>query len=286
MVQVVLFEKSDGIALVTLNRPERLNALNEGVFAELRKVWRQVQEDSEVRVVVLTGAGSAFSTGADIKADEEGEDLLQETNTEVIRRRISLLAHEVAGGLRRLPMPTIAMVNGIAMGVGLELAMACDMRVASRKARFSVGFTRVGLVQPLGAFWLMPRIIGLAKTAELLFTGDFLEAEEAERIGLVNKVVPHEDLNRETMTLARKIANGPEVAIRLDKLMLYKGLEINMDSALELSAAYQAIAFGTDEFRERLQALREKRPPVFRGMPKKGPRIQAHTSRSKRYQVP
>lgn len=260
---LVLLRKDNGIAVATINRPERMNAVNEIVIQRLTEIYQQAREDDSIRVFILTGAGRAFCAGADIKP-QGGEHLTDDTNVEVIRRKM-LKEQEAVVSLRRIPVPTIAMINGPAVGFGFEMAMACDMRFASERAQMMVGFTRLGLIPPMGEFWYLPRIIGVARAAEFIFTSNFIDAKQAESWGLVNRTVAHQDLENETMAVARKIADGPPIAIRLEKSMLHKGLETSLAAGLDMSAAYQGIAWSSEDFREGLQALREKRKPVFRG---------------------
>jgi len=157
------------------------------------------------------------------------------------------------------------MINGAAVGGGFDLACACDLRVGSEKARFMVAFTRIGLFPGWGGTWLYPRIIGIAKSAEMLFTGDFLEAKDAERYGLLNRLVPAEELEGETMALARRIADGPPIAIRLSKLQLYKGLEMDLETAMKVAAACETITLTSEDHKEGVAAFREKRRPQYKG---------------------
>lgn len=263
--KTIIVKKEDSIATVTLNRPRRLNALNDQMIEELIVALDNLDRDDQVRVAIITGAGRAFCAGADLKPDEEGERILRETNPEVIRNSLRSGPQQLTRRMQSLGKPTIAMVNGDAVGGGCDLALACDLRVGSEKARFLVGFTRLGLIPGMGAMWLMPRIMGLAKAAELLFTGEALEAEEARRFGVLNRLVPAAELESETMALARKIASIPPVAVRLAKLQLYKGLELGFDTALEVAAATQTICFATEDHKEAIAAFRQKRAPTFRG---------------------
>jgi len=167
--------------------------------------------------------------------------------------------------LFNLEIPTIAMVNGIACGGGMDWAMCCDIRIGSENARFMVAYTRVGLFPDAGGTWLMPRVMGLAKASELIFTGDFVDAKEAERIGVLNRVVPAADLERETMELARKIAANPPLALRLAKLQLHKGLLWDLDTALEVEAGFAPIVMTSKDSQEAITAFVEKRKATFVG---------------------
>lgn len=267
--KVMLLEKKSGIARITLNRPSRLNALNPQLIAELASAIPEMGKDPQVRAVVITGAGRAFCSGGDFKGDAESLAAgrpAQGWHPEDSRNRIRGYTLGVCYALQSLPVPTIAMVNGVAVGLGFDVALACDMRVGSENARFMVGWTRRGVVPAGGTLWLLPRIIGLGRALEMIYTARFMEADEAERVGLLNKKVPASDLEAETMELARAIANGPTIALRLDKLNTYKGLNMDYATLLEYLAMAQAgIANKTEDFEEASRAFIEKREPVFRG---------------------
>jgi enoyl-CoA hydratase/carnithine racemase len=260
--ETLLLEKKDGIAILTLNRPERMNALNEKMGTELVQALQEADQDDEVRVLVVTGAGKAFCTGADVGGMTAGER--KPRGAEEIRRGFRNIQGIILG-LHRLEKPTIAMINGAAVGGGFDLACACDLRMGSENARFMVAFTRIGLFPGWGGTWLYPRIIGIPKAAEMLFTGDFLEAKEAERLGLLNKLVPAAELEKETMGLARRIADGPPIAIRLSRMQLYKGLEMDLETALKIAAACETITLTSEDHQEGVAAFREKRRPQYKG---------------------
>ena len=260
--ETILLEKKDGVGVLTLNRPERMNALNGKMGTELVQALQEADQDDEVRVLVVTGAGKAFCTGADVGGMTAGER--KPRGAEEIRRGFRNIQGIILG-LHRLEKPTIAMINGAAVGGGFDLACACDLRTGSENARFMVAFTRIGLFPGWGGTWLYPRIIGIPKAAEMLFTGDFLEAKDAERFGLLNKLVPAAELEKETMGLARRIANGPPIAIRLSKMQLYKGLEMDLETALKIAAACETITLTSEDHQEGVAAFREKRPPQYKG---------------------
>ena len=256
------------IARLTLNRPDRLNAISQQMGQELAEAIEDVAADDEMRVLVLTGAGRGFCSGADTGgmagSQEQGEHS-GDRNAEDIRRGFGT-AQRMILGLQRMEKPTIAMVNGVAVGAGFDLACACDIRVGSPAARFMVAFVRIGLFPGYGGTWLYARALGsVGKAAELLFTGDFLEAEEAQKHGLLNHLVDAEELDPFTMEMARKIALGPPIAIRLAKLMLYKGLEFDLETAMQMAAAAETITLTSQDHREGLAAFREKRQANYKG---------------------
>jgi len=182
-----------------------------------------------------------------------------------MRRNLQETYQSVALGLRRLNKPTIAMVNGAAVGAGCDFAFACDMRVGSERAKFRNGFVKVGLIPGGGGTWLYTRVMGLGRGLEFLFTGDFMEAEEAQRLGVLNRMVPADELESATMELARKIAGNPPLAVQTSKMMAYRALDTDLEAALEMSAAYQALALSSEDHREGVNAFMEKREARFKG---------------------
>lgn len=262
--ETLLLGKKEGIGLLTMNRPERMNAFNQQMEAEFVHALQEADQDEEVRVLVVTGAGKSFCAGADVGRMSSEERERKPKGAEEFRRGFRSVQGIILG-LQRLEKPTIAMVNGAAVGGGFDLACACDLRVGSENARFMVAFTRIGLFPGWGGTWLYPRIIGIPKAAEMLFTGDFMEAKEAERLGLLNKLVPASDLEKETMDLARRIANGPPIALRLAKMQLYKGLEMDLETAMKVAAACETITLTSEDHKEGVAAFREKRKPQYKG---------------------
>lgn len=256
------------IATLTLNRPDRLNAINRQMGAELVDAIETVAEDDDANVLVLTGAGRGFCSGADTGGMAGGGDSgphSGERSAEDIRRGFKT-AQGMILGLQRMEKPTIAMINGVAVGAGFDLACACDIRIGSPAARFMVAFVRIGLFPGYGGTWLYARALGsISKAAELLFTGDFLEAEQARQYGLLNHLVQPDELQEFTMDMASRIAQGPPIAIRLAKLMLYKGLEFDLDTAMKMAAAAETITLTSEDHREGVAAFREKRKPTYRG---------------------
>ncbi len=261
--ETVILKKEGHIATITMNRPEMMNALNTQMLQEMVAAIDEIACNDDVRVVVLTGAGRVFCSGADISEGGKASGL---SGTPVeMHHNLRNSYQKVALRLQRLDKPTIAMVNGAAVGAGCDFAFACDMRVGSEKARFRNGFVRVGLIPGGGGTWLYTRLMGLGRGLEFLFTGDFLEAEEAEHIGVLNKIVPAEDLERETMELAQKIANNPPLAVQMSKMMAYKALDSDLEAALEQAAACQALALSSEDHREGVNAFIEKREAQFKG---------------------
>ena len=259
--QNIIVGEREGIATITLNRPDKLNALNDQMVEELISAIGDIEENRSIRVLVITGSGRAFCAGGDVMQVET--EALKLGSEEA--RQYGRYWQKIILGLHRLSKPTIAMVNGVAIGGGFHIALACDLRVGSEKTKFLVGYTRVGVFPDLGGTWLLPRIIGMARAAEFIFTNDPIGAKEAEGMGLLNRLVTASELETKTMELARKIAKGPPIAIRLGKLQLYKGLEMDLETALEFEIASVTIAFASKDYREALAALSENREPKFEG---------------------
>jgi len=258
----LLFELKDGIATLTLNRPERLNALGDTLRDDLHDAILKCGENAEVRVIVITGAGKGFCSGGDVKAMNEAKEGRRERPLgEKIapNRDLTLLA------MRDAPQPIIAAINGAAAGAGMNLALGCDIRIASTAARFSQAFVRRGLHPDWGGTYFLPRVVGMAKAAELIFTGDLIDAQEALRLGIVSQVVAPEELMSTAYQLARRIAAGPPVAIRLAKRSLYDNAERDLKSSLERETFSQNIASETEDAREGIRAFVEKRDPKFQG---------------------
>jgi 2-(1,2-epoxy-1,2-dihydrophenyl)acetyl-CoA isomerase len=269
--QNIIAEKKDSIMLITLNRPDKLNAIDATMLDELARALQDADEDDEVKAVVLTGAGRAFSSGADVTTVAAVvKPSMSPVPAVELGRRVRLKPFagfgDVALRLRNLDKPTIAAINGIAAGAGLSFALGCDIRIASEKAQFSLIFVRRGVVPDTGATYLLPRLVGTSKALELIFTGDMLDAVEAERIGLVNRVVPDESLMPVTKELATRIAEGPSVAIELMKRAVYQGLETNnFASQLAYEGWAQELCYETKDVEEGVRAFLEKRKPKFSG---------------------
>src|SRR5512145_2135966 len=212
MTDDLLETVKDGVATLTLNRPDRLNALSPAMLDALLAALPRLAADADVGAVVLTGAGRAFCAGGDVKAMAEGRELAAgslEDKAQALRARM-----EVSRWLHEMPKPTIAMVRGAAAGAGLSMALACDLRVAGESAKFATAFARVGYSGDFGGSWFLTQLVGTAKARELYYTAEIVDARTAAQLGIVNRVVPDEKLEDETMTLARRLANGPRVALR------------------------------------------------------------------------
>jgi 2-(1,2-epoxy-1,2-dihydrophenyl)acetyl-CoA isomerase len=267
--QFVTLEKdpAERIATLTLNRPERRNALNDVMQDEIGDAIEEVENDDSVRVLIVTGAGRVFCAGGDLEQLRGGSEpgTWVTDNVDDIRRAFRRTQRFMLA-LQRLEKPVIAMVNGAAVGAGFDLACGCDIRIGSPRARFMVAYVRIGLFPGFGGTWLYPRMLGsIGKAAEMLFTGDFMEADEAHRLGFLNQLVPEEELEKATWEMARKIANGPPIAIRLSKLMLYQGLEFDLETAMKMAAAAETITLTSRDHAEGTAAFRESRPPNYEG---------------------
>ena len=256
------------IARITLNRPERLNALNDQMQLEVTDALTQAESDNDVRVVIITGAGRAFCAGGDLNdlggsSDGNGAGWTSGNADEV--RRSFRSAQGMILGVQQCEKPVIAMVNGVATGAGLDLAGACDIRIGTARSRFMSAYVRIGLFPGCGGTWLYPRTLGsLGRAAEMLFTGDFLEADEAYRLGFLNRLVDADELEATTISMAERIAAGPPIAIRLSKLMLYKGLEFDLETAMKMAAAGETITLTSQDHVEGVTAFRQKRAAEYR----------------------
>ncbi len=256
-----LFEKNeDGVATITLNRPERLNALTFEVYRELTDVFAALADEKDVQVVVITGAGRAFCSGGDVH-DIIGELFSRDMEGLLEFTRMTC---ELISNMRALPKPVIASLNGTTAGAGACIALASDIRIACEAAKIAFLFVKVGLSgADMGVAYLLPRVVGLAKATELLYTGDFISAAEAERIGLYNRVVPPAELEQTTNELAQRIAKGPAFALAKTKEMLNREMPMNLDAALESEAQAQAICMQHPDYREAYEAFVAKRTPQF-----------------------
>jgi len=258
----LLYEVKDAIATLTLNRPERLNALGGTLRDDLYAAVLRASQDADVRVIVVTGAGKGFCAGGDVKAMNEVKEGRVERP---LIDKVAPLRDRVLLAMRDAPQPVIAAVNGAAAGAGMNLALGCDIRLASTAAKFTQAFVKRGLHPDWGGTYFLPRLVGMAKACELIFTGDIIDAGEALRLGLVSAVYAPEDLLPATNELARKIATGPPIAIRLAKRALYHSQDVDLRAALEFETFAQNIASETEDAREGIRAFVEKRPAAFKG---------------------
>jgi enoyl-CoA hydratase/carnithine racemase len=254
-------QSESGVATITLNRPERLNALTFEVYRELTDTFAALRNEANVRAVVITGAGRAFCSGGDVH-DIIGE--LFARNMEGLLE-FTRMTCELIRNIRALPQPVIASLNGTTAGAGACIALAADIRIASEEAKIAFLFVKVGLSgADMGAAYLLPRVVGLAKATELLYTGDFISAQEAERIGLYNRMVPGEELSATTLEFAQRLAQGPAFALAKTKEMLNRELDMNLDAALECEAQAQAICMQHSDYREAYEAFVGKRKASFK----------------------
>jgi 2-(1,2-epoxy-1,2-dihydrophenyl)acetyl-CoA isomerase len=255
---LVEIDAATGVAILTLNRPDALNALTVAMKRELVAAFRRVERDATVRAVILTGAGRAFCAGQDLR--ERLQPDAAPLGVEV-RERYNPIIHAMRG----LPKPIVGAINGVAAGAGASLALACDLRIASEAASFALAFGRVGLVPDSGATWFLPRLVGSARAAEIALLGDPVSAADALRIGLVGHVAPADQLAAEAMAMASRLAAGAPRALALTKRALNAAWDRDLDAALEAEAYLQDIAGRTKDHAEGLAAFMEKRPPHFTG---------------------
>jgi len=256
------YEKSDNIATITLNRPDVLNAVNERMGEELLDALRSAERDDEVHCLIITGSGRAFCAGEDIQ-DLRGQYGRGENPK--LGERLLLKYNPIIRQIRRMQKPVIAAVNGVAAGAGAGIAYSCDIRVASDNARFLQAFIKVGLAPDSGTSFFLPRLVGFSKALELSLTGDELTSKDAERLGLVSKVVPAEQLMGTARELANKLAQGPSTAIGLTKRALNKSTSSDLETVLEYESYLQEIAGATADHIEAVRAFFEKRKSVFKG---------------------
>jgi 2-(1,2-epoxy-1,2-dihydrophenyl)acetyl-CoA isomerase len=257
-----LIETSEnGITTLTLNRPERLNALSAAMTEGLKEALERLATDRDCGAIVITGAGRGWCAGGDVKTMAAREhDQTFETRTETLRH-----AHQLPMLLRTVPKVVIASINGPVAGAGLGLALACDLRVAGKSARFGTAFARIGYSGDYGGSWSLTRLVGTAKARELYYTADIIDAEEAGRLGIVNRVVADDELQAETLALARRIADGPRIALGYIKRNLLAAETEPFQTVLDLEAQHQARCAFTEDHKEAVAAFNEKRRPVFKG---------------------
>ncbi|MBC2716882.1 MAG: crotonase/enoyl-CoA hydratase family protein [Desulfobacteraceae bacterium] len=261
----ILFEKKNRIATLTLNRPENRNAISSlQIIEEIETACQLVNNDMSINVLIITAKDPAFSAGGNVKDMVGKKSMFSGTPAQLMEnyrkniQRIPLAVHEVA-------VPTIAAVNGPAIGAGCDLALMCDMRIASEKAKFGETFLSVGLIPGDGGAYFLPRAVGMARACEMTFTGEVIDAAKASDIGLVNDMVAHDQLLEAAFELGEKIAAKPPEALRMAKRLLYAGQSSTLRQLLDQSAAYQALCHNTEDHMEALTAMFEKREPIFKG---------------------
>ncbi|HEY8490138.1 MAG TPA: enoyl-CoA hydratase-related protein [Dehalococcoidia bacterium] len=263
----ILYEKhDDGVAIITLNRPEAMNAFTPTMLREWEWAIFDARDDEAVRVVVVTGAGRGFCAGMDVKAAAAGRGVVQ-AGARIVqdRNRLRNTAQRVPRALLTLDKPYIAAVNGPAAGAGMDMASMADIRIAADTARFGMTYVRMGLVPGDGGAYFLPRLVGMARALELMWTGDMIDAAEALRIGYVSRVVPADRLMEETLAFARRLAEGPAVAMQLTKRLAYRSQQVDLDHALELAESAMLVAQSTEDAQEGPRAFVERRKPQFKG---------------------
>ena len=256
--ETILRAAADGVLTITLNRPEALNSFTVEMKEALIAALKDAGRDKEVRAIVLTGAGRAFSAGQDLK--ERSAPGVADLGTE-----LRLRYNPIILAMRRLEKPIIGAVNGVAAGAGISIALACDIVIAAENASFIEAFVRVGLVPDTGSTWFLPRLVGAARAAEMMFTGDPVDAATAQRIGLINRVVPSDQLMTEANALAARLAKSAPIALALAKRAINRALESGLEESLEFEAQLQTIAGRSKDHAEGVAAFVEKRAPQFRG---------------------
>jgi 2-(1,2-epoxy-1,2-dihydrophenyl)acetyl-CoA isomerase len=260
--KLILTEKKNGVGIITLNRPDKLNAFNDELTFSLQDALKEMEKDNAVRAIVITGAGRGFCSGQDLQSRSISQDMGQRPSLgDSIRRRYNPIVIKI----RRMEKPIIAAVNGVAAGAGASLAFACDLRIASVTTNFIQSFTKVGLVPDSGSTFMLPRLIGVTKAFELMLTADKLDAADALRLGLVNKVVPAEQVLSEAVAMAETLAAGPTKAFGLTKRAVNRAIFSDLEDLLEYEASLQEIAGRSDDFQEGVKAFVEKRQPAYTG---------------------
>lgn len=258
----IIFHKEEPLATVTLNRPDRLNAIDGALATEFLDAVGVCAEDATIRALIVTGAGRGFCSGGDQKRERSPAN---NAHNAAAASTLVDLVHRLILALRNLPKPVIAAINGPAAGAGFNLALACDFRVAAETARFNEAFVKVGISPDSGGSYWLPRLVGLAKATELIFTGDMIDAREAERLGLVNKVVPGDQLEAAARELALRLANGPTLALGRAKVLLGKSQQNDLAAQLDLEREMLRLSYQTEDYREGVKAFVEKRAPAFTG---------------------
>lgn len=261
MTKPLLFTLENKIATITLNRPERRNAFNEEMLALWVDALLECRKRDDINVIILTGAGKAFCSGGDIK------DMVErlESGGAPAQKQFIENVHEVAKTLDLIDKPIIAAINGVATGAGLDMALMCDMRFCSDQAKLASTYIKVGLVPGDGGGFFLPRLVGISKALEMMWTGDWVSPEEAERIGLVNHTVPHDELENKVYTFAKQLAEGPTIAQRLIKRVVYEGLNSDLRTHLDMMSSHYAVVSGTQDHQNAIEAFLSKQKPRFEG---------------------
>jgi 2-(1,2-epoxy-1,2-dihydrophenyl)acetyl-CoA isomerase len=256
----LLYEVKDQIATITLNRPDKLNAFTGPMIDAWAGSLAEAQADDRVNVVVVTGAGRAFCAGGDVARMGEGTPTPLDHKNQLWEN-----IHRVPRQLEAMDKPVIAMVNGLAVGAGMGMCVMCDVRIAAESARFSTGYVKVGLVPGDGDTFFLPRLVGPSKALELLWTADFIEAAEAHRLGIVQRIVPDAELVEATYAFARQVADGPQIPIRMIKRLVYQSLKLDLRTHLDLVSSHMGLVRQTADHAEGVAAFKEKRTPRFHG---------------------
>lgn len=260
MSEELLYEVADGIATITLNRPEKGNAFTVGMIGRWADSLAEAQRDASVHVIIVTGAGRVFCAGGDLGS-------LGSAQTTGLEHKAFIweTIHRIPLTLETVDKPVIAMLNGAATGAGLDMALMCDLRFASDQARFAESYVKVGVVPGDGGAYFLPRLVGIDRALEMMWTGDFVDAREAERMGMVTRVVPDAELRQYTYDFARRIAAGPPLAIRMTKRSVYQCLRTDLRTSLDLISSHIALTMQSEDHREGVRAAIEKRKPRFVG---------------------
>lgn len=261
MSDLLKYEIADGIATITLNRPDKLNAFTGEMLQEWIASLEDARANPEVRVIVMTGSGRAFTTGGDV----EGFGASAKKTAAEIRTHLVEGVQRLPRKLAEIDKPVIAALNGFATGGGLDIALACDIRFAAESARFAETYARMGLIPGAGGAYLLPRLVGTAKALEMFWSCDWVDAREAERLGLVNKVFPDDELMDGTYAFARKVAAGAPLAVQAIKRVMRQGLDKDLDTALDIVASTMPIVRTSEDHQEAVAAFKEKRTPRFKG---------------------
>ena len=259
--ETIAWENIEGIGFLTLNRPEKHNAMNLIMLREIGDRLEACHTDKSVKVIVLKGAGEDFCSGGDLK-----EHPFLAAESRLLQEDLIRPNHRIPMAIRRLPQPVIGALHGLVGGGGLDLALACDIRIAAEDARLGVLFTRIGLIPDMGGTYLLPRLVGASKALELMFTGDLIDAAEAHRIGLVNRVVDRGDLETAVAEFAARLARGPLQSYRINKKAVYRNMEQSIEHALEMELSGQCELVRTQDLKEAIDAFKQGRKPKFKGM--------------------